>query len=151
MKFIERYVYSNHNSKSQSKTSERLSAYIEDNKKNILEYKIKVFVLDEKISAFAHKIKRENLGFDEKTNLFKNKPSNQLFNFSTQQIISKIGTGAVRRFGRKSFVLSDLESSKRRTNRRVSSLFGIELKNNKNTNLRLIKENLISLNCRSGK
>ena len=129
-----------------SVTTQRLNTYNGKTKQNVLEYRARAFTLDVKISSFVGVIKSCGLGFDKETNLFKNRPSNLLLNYSTQQTVKSIGNGVARRFGRKSFV-SDVVSPNRRVNRRVESLSipDVEVKS---LNFKEKKHNLMIKNSR---
>ena len=127
--FLERHILFNDGFIPKVKTTEKLDKYVKENKQICLEYKIKSFILDRKISSFAKKVKHEKLGFDRKTNLFKNRPSNELSNYSLQQTVEGIGVGTVRRFGRKFLVNMNPESVSKRVDRRVKILSKTGLKN----------------------
>ena len=129
-----------------SVTTQKLNTYSGITKQNVLEYRARAFILDSKVSSFVGIIKSQGLGFDKETNLFKNKPSNLLLNYSTQQTIKSIGNGVARRFGRKSFI-SNMASPNRRVNRRVESL-SIPDTEEKSLNFKEKKHNLIIKNSR---
>jgi hypothetical protein len=125
-----------------------LSQHGSENKQINLEYKAKAFIVNRKISSFANLIKAKNLGFDLKTNLFKNKPSNELSDFSVQKTMESIGFGILRRFGRKNLNQQDSSSLKRRVSRRVNSLTEAETEGKKSLNFGQKKNNLIYMNAR---
>jgi len=143
--FLERHVLLSEGRMPKVKTTEKLNKYDRENKQICLEYKVKSFNLDRRMSSFAKKVKQEKLGFDRKTNLFKNRPSNELFNYPLQQTVESIGIGAVRRFGRKFLVDMDSGSVSRRVDRRAKILSKIELKNSSDMGLGYRMNNLMSM------
>jgi hypothetical protein len=125
-----------------------LSQHGSENKQINLEYKAKAFTVNRKISSFANLVKAKNLGFDSTTNLFKNKPSNELSDFSVQKTMESIGFGILRRFGRKNLNQQDSSSLKRRVSRRVNSLTEAETEGKKSLNFGQKKNNLIYMSAR---
>ena len=142
MFFLERHLLSHNRAHTKSATVDGLQNHTGKNRQRILDYKVKSFVLNRKISSFAELIKIKNLGFNEDTNLFKNKPSNQLENYFLQKKIDNIGLGAVRRFGRKTFVPIISESSNRRVIRRAQSLHHVDGKAIRSSNFGIQKHDL---------
>lgn len=146
--FIERRLSVSSKSVLKSLLVSSLGQHGSKNKQATLEYKAKTFSVDRKISSFANLIKAKNLGFDSKTNLFKNKPSNELSDFSVQKTMESIGFGILRRFGRKNLNQEDSSSLKRRVSRRVNSLTEAETEGKKSLNFAQKKNNLIYVNTR---
>ena len=125
-----------------------LSQHGNENKQINLEYKVKTFTINRKVSSFANLIKAKSLGFDPQTNLFKNKPSNELSDFSIQKTMENIGFGVLRRFGRKNLNQQDLSLLKRRVSRRVGSLTEAGAEDKKSLNFGQKKNNLFYVNTR---
>ena len=146
--FTERHSLVSGKSRLKSSLVGDLNQHGSKNKKINLEYKVKAFSIDRKVSSFANLVKAKNLGFDLKTNLFKNKPSNELSDFSIQKTMENIGFGILRRFGRKNLSQQDSPLIKRRVNRRASNLTETGTEGRKSLNFGQKKNNLIYINTR---
>lgn len=146
--FMERHLLANGKTKIKSSLLGNLSQHGSKNKQTNLEYKAKTFTTNMKVSSFVNLIRVKNLGFDSKTNLFKNKPSNALSDFSVQKTIEDVGFGVLRRFGRKNLNQQDYSLVNRRVSRRANSLAEIATEDKKSFNFAQKKNNLIYVNTR---
>jgi len=146
--FIERRLSVSSKSVLKSLLVSSLGQHGSKNKQANLEYKAKAFSIDRKVGSFANLVKVKNLGFDSKTNLFKNKPSNELSDFSTQKTMENIGFGILRRFGRKNLSQQDSSLLNRRVSRRANSLTETPTEDRKSFNFAQKKNNLIYVNAK---
>lgn len=146
--FMERRLFVDNKPKINSQLLGNLNQFGNKNKQAGLEYKAKTFSIDRKVSSFINLIRVKNLGFDSKTNLFKNKPTNELSDFSIQKTMSDVGFGVLRRFGRKNLNQQDYSLLNRRVSRRANSLTEIATEDKKSFNFAQKKNNLIYVNAR---